>query len=127
MDEVGKITGRPHKPFDYVGAPDAEYVIVAMGSGCDVATEAVNKLNEMGEKVGLVSVHLYRPFCTKRFVDAIPATCKRIAVLDRTKESGPGRAALPRRLHRPRRGRPQDRGRRRPLRPGLQGVHADPR
>ena len=88
MDEVGKITGRPHKPFDYVGAPDAEYVIVAMGSGCDVATEAVNKLNEMGEKVGLVSVHLYRPFCTKRFVDAIPATCKRIAVLDRTKESG---------------------------------------
>ena len=88
MDEVGKITGRPHKPFDYVGALDAEYVIVAMGSGCDVATEAVNKLNEMGEKVGLVSVHLYRPFCTKRFVDAIPATCKRIAVLDRTKESG---------------------------------------
>ena len=88
MDEVGKITGRPHKPFDYVGAPDAEYVIVAMGSGCDVATEAINKLNEMGEKVGLVSVHLYRPFCTKRFVDAIPATCKRIAVLDRTKESG---------------------------------------
>ena len=54
MDEVGKITGRPHKLFDYVGAPDAEYVIVAMGSGCDVATEAVNKLNEMGEKVGLV-------------------------------------------------------------------------
>ena len=88
MDEVGKITGRPHKPFDYVGAPDAEYVIVAMGSGCDVATEAINKLNEMGEKVGLVSVHLYRPFCTKRFVDAIPATCKRIAVLDRTKEPG---------------------------------------
>ncbi len=88
MDEVSKITGRVHKPFDYVGAADAEYVIVAMGSGCDVATEAVNKLNEMGEKVGLVSVHLYRPFDTKRFVAAIPATCKRIAVLDRTKESG---------------------------------------
>ena len=88
MDEVSKITGRAHKPFDYVGAADAEYVIVAMGSGCDVATEAVNKLNEMGEKVGLVSVHLYRPFDTKRFVAAIPATCKRIAVLDRTKESG---------------------------------------
>ena len=88
MDEVGKLTGRAHKPFDYVGAPDAEYVIVAMGSGCDVATEAVNKLNQMGEKVGLISVHLYRPFCTKRFVAAIPASCKKIAVLDRTKESG---------------------------------------
>ena len=88
MNDVAKITGRPHKPFDYVGAPDAEYVIVAMGSGCDVATVAVNKLNQMGEKVGLVSVHLYRPFSAKRFADAIPATCKRIAVLDRTKESG---------------------------------------
>ena len=88
MEEVGKLTGRKHKPFDYVGAPDAEYVIVAMGSGCDVATEAINKLMEMGEKVGLVSVHLYRPFCTKRFVDALPASVKKIAVLDRTKESG---------------------------------------
>ncbi len=88
MEEVGKLTGRPHKPFDYVGAPDAEYVIVAMGSGCDVATEAVNKMVEMGEKVGLVCVHLYRPFCTKRFVAALPETVKKIAVLDRTKESG---------------------------------------
>ncbi len=88
MEEVGKLTGRPHKPFDYVGAPDAEYVIVAMGSGCDVATEAINKLVSMGEKVGLVAVHLYRPFDTGRFVNAIPATCKKIAVLDRTKESG---------------------------------------
>ena len=88
MDEVGKLTGRAHKPFDYVGAADAEYVIVAMGSGCDVVTEAVNKLVSMGEKVGLVSVHLYRPFCTKRFSDAIPASVKKIAVLDRTKESG---------------------------------------
>ena len=88
MEEVGKLTGRPHKPFDYVGAPDAEYVIVAMGSGCDVATEAINKLVAMGEKVGLVAVHLYRPFDTARFAAAIPATCKKIAVLDRTKESG---------------------------------------
>ena len=88
MEEVGKLTGRPHKPFDYVGAPDAEYVVVAMGSGCDSATEAVNKLNELGEKVGLVSVHLYRPFCAKRFVEALPKTVKKIAVLDRTKESG---------------------------------------
>ena len=88
MEEVGKLTGRAHKPFDYVGAADAEYVIVAMGSGCDVATEAVNKMVEMGEKVGLVCVHLYRPFCTKRFVAALPETVKKIAVLDRTKESG---------------------------------------
>ena len=88
MEEVGKLTGRPHKPFDYVGAPDAEYVIVAMGSGCDVATEAINKLVAMGEKVGLVAVHLYRSFDTARFAAAIPATCKKIAVLDRTKESG---------------------------------------
>ena len=88
MDEVGKLTGRPHKPFDYVGAADAEYVIVAMGSGCDVVTETVNKLNAMGEKVGLVAVHLYRPFDTKRFAAALPASVKKVAVLDRTKESG---------------------------------------
>ena len=88
MDEVGKLTGRPHKPFDYIGASDAEVIIVAMGSGCDVATETVEKLNEMGEKVGLIAVHLYRPFDAKRFVDAIPQSVKRIAVLDRTKESG---------------------------------------
>ena len=88
MDQVSELTGRKHKPFDYVGAEDAELVIVAMGSGCDVATEAVNKLNAMGEKVGLVSVHLYRPFCSNLLSAAIPATCKRIAVLDRTKESG---------------------------------------
>ena len=88
MDQVSALTGRPHKPFDYVGAPDAETVIIAMGSGCDVITETVNKLNEMGEKVGLVSVHLYRPFDSKRLADAIPQTVKKIAVLDRTKESG---------------------------------------
>ncbi|MDY3025530.1 MAG: pyruvate:ferredoxin (flavodoxin) oxidoreductase, partial [Candidatus Faecivicinus sp.] len=88
MKQVGELTGRKYNLFDYVGAADAEAVIVAMGSGCDVATEAVNKLNSMGEKVGLVSVHLYRPFDTKRFVDAIPASVKKIAVLDRTKESG---------------------------------------
>jgi len=88
MDQVSALTGRHHKPFDYVGAADAEYVIVAMGSGCDSATEAVNKLNAMGEKVGLVCVHLYRPFDSKRFAAAVPATVKKIAVLDRTKESG---------------------------------------
>ena len=127
MDEVGKITGRPHKPFDYVGAPDAEYVIVAMGSGCDVATEAINKLNEMGEgrsgERSPVSSVLHQALRGRHPGDLQAHRCARPHQGVRL----PGRAALPRRLHRPRRGRPQDRGRRWPLRPGLQGVHADPR
>ena len=88
MKKVGKLTGRNYKLFDYVGAPDAESVIIAMGSGCDVADEAVTKLVSMGEKVGLIKVHLYRPFSVKHFIDAIPASVKTITVLDRTKESG---------------------------------------
>ncbi len=88
MEEVAKLTGRNYKLFDYVGAEDADKVIIAMGSGCDVAHEAVNKMVSMGEKVGLIKVHLYRPFSVKHFLGAIPATCKKIAVLDRTKESG---------------------------------------
>ena len=86
--QVEEITGRKYNLFDYVGAPDAEKVIIAMGSGCDVAHEAVNKMVAMGEKVGLIKVRLYRPFSVKHFLGAIPATCKKIAVLDRTKESG---------------------------------------
>ena len=88
MKQVGELTGRHYNLFDYVGAPDAEYVLVAMGSGCDVADEAIAKLVSMGQKVGLIKVHLYRPFSIEHFVKAIPATCKKIAVLDRTKESG---------------------------------------
>ena len=88
MDEVAKICGRQYHLFDYVGAPDADRVIMAMGSGCDVADEAVTKLVEMGEKVGLIKCHLYRPFSVKHFLAAIPATCKKLAVLDRTKEPG---------------------------------------
>ena len=88
MKQVEALTGRAYKLFDYVGAPDAEKVIIAMGSGCDVAHEAVNKMVAMGEKVGLIKVHLFRPFSVKHFLGAIPATCKKIAVLDRTKESG---------------------------------------
>ncbi len=88
MKEVGELTGRHYNLFDYVGAPDAEYVTIAMGSGCDVADEAIAKLCAMGQKVGLIKVHLYRPFSVEHFVKAIPATCKKIAVLDRTKESG---------------------------------------
>ncbi|MBQ6425335.1 MAG: pyruvate:ferredoxin (flavodoxin) oxidoreductase [Clostridia bacterium] len=88
MDEVGKLTGRPYHLFDYVGAPDAENVIVVMGSGADVCEEAVNYLNAHGKKYGVLKVRLYRPFSMERFVSAIPASCKRIAVLDRTKEPG---------------------------------------
>ena len=88
MAKVKELTGREYHLFDYVGAPDADKVIIAMGSGCDVADEAVTKLVSMGEKVGLIKVHLYRPFSVKHFIDAIPASVKKIAVLDRTKESG---------------------------------------
>lgn len=88
MDKVAAKIGRKYKLFDYVGAPDAEKVIIAMGSSCDTIEQTVNKLNEQGEKLGLVKVRLYRPFSAKHFVDAIPASCKKIAVLDRTKEPG---------------------------------------
>ena len=88
MAQVGELTGRHYHLFDYVGAPDADKVIIAMGSGCDVADEAVTKMVSMGEKVGVIKCHLYRPFSVKHFIAAIPASCKKIAVLDRTKESG---------------------------------------
>ena len=88
MDEVGKITGRHYHLFDYVGAPDAENVIVCMGSGADVVEETINYLNGKGYKLGLVKVRLYRPWATEKFVEALPATTKRVAVLDRTKEPG---------------------------------------
>ena len=88
MDEVGELTGRRYHLFDYVGAPDAERVIVIMGSGADVTEEAINYLNSKGEKLGLIKVRLYRPFAADKFIAAIPATCKKIAVLDRTKEPG---------------------------------------
>ena len=88
MADVAKITGREHHLFDYYGAPDAERVIIAIGSVCQTALEAAKYLNEKGEKVGVVSVHLFRPFSLKHFFNAIPKTVKKIAVLDRTKESG---------------------------------------
>ena len=88
MDEFAVQTGRKYKLFDYVGAPDAERVIVQMGSGCEAADEAVEYLNHKGEKVGVLKVRLYRPFDGKRFIAALPATAKKIAVLDRTKEPG---------------------------------------
>ena len=88
MADISKITGREYHLFNYVGAPDADRVIIAMGSGCDVIETAVNGLNAKGEKVGLLNVHLYRPFSLKHFMAALPKTVKKIAVLDRTKESG---------------------------------------
>ena len=88
MAEVSKITGREYKLFSYYGADDAERVIICMGSVTEAAREAIDYLNQKGEKVGMVSVHLYRPFSVKHLLAAVPATCKRIAVLDRTKEPG---------------------------------------
>jgi len=88
MKKVNAKLGTDYKLFNYYGAPDAEKVIVAMGSVCDVAEEVIDYLNAHGEKTGLVKVRLYRPFSAKHLIDAIPATVKNIAVLDRTKEPG---------------------------------------
>ena len=88
MKKVAKISGRAYKLFDYYGAPDAEEVIVAMGSGCEAIHETIDALLKKHKKVGVIKVHLYRPFSAKHFLAAIPATCKKIAVLDRTKEPG---------------------------------------
>ncbi len=88
MGEISKITGREYKPFNYYGAPDAEKVIVAMGSVCEALEETVDYLMAKGEKVGVVKVHLYRPFSAKFFFDVLPKTVKKVAVLDRTKEPG---------------------------------------
>jgi pyruvate-ferredoxin/flavodoxin oxidoreductase len=88
MEAVSKITGREYKLFSYYGAEDAERVIICMGSVTEAAREAIDYLNGKGEKVGMVSVHLYRPFSVKHLLAAVPKTCKRIAVLDRTKEPG---------------------------------------
>jgi pyruvate-ferredoxin/flavodoxin oxidoreductase len=88
MDRFAKATGRHYRLFDYFGAPDAEKVIVMMGSGCETAEETVEALLKKGEKVGLIKVRLYRPFSTEHFLAAIPKTTRAIAVLDRTKEPG---------------------------------------
>ncbi len=88
MDKLAQLTGRRYHLFDYRGAADAERVVVMMGSGVGAATEAVDYLVESGEKVGLLTVHLYRPFSLDHFIDALPETVKSIAVLDRTKEPG---------------------------------------
>jgi len=88
MEEIYKLTGRKYNLFDYYGAPDADRVIIAMGSVCDTIEETIDYLTNKGEKVGVVKVHLYRPFSIEHFLKAVPKTAKKIAVLDRTKEPG---------------------------------------
>ena len=88
LGEISKITGREYHLFSYYGADDAERIIILMGSATEAAREAIDYLNKNGEKVGMISVHLYRPFSVKHLLDSIPSTVKRIAVLDRTKEPG---------------------------------------
>jgi pyruvate-ferredoxin/flavodoxin oxidoreductase len=88
MQQITKLTGREYHPFTYYGAPDAENVLIAMGSITETIKEVIDHLNAQGEKIGLVSVHLYRPFSSKYFFNVMPKSAKRICVLDRTKEPG---------------------------------------
>ena len=88
MDKVASITGRQYHLFDYVGAPDADRVMVIMGASASTVEETVNYLNEQGEKVGVMKVHLWRPFSLKHFAEALPKSCKKICVLDKTREDG---------------------------------------
>ncbi len=88
MDRFAKVVGRQYRLFDYVGAPDAERIVILMGSGAGTMDEVVGYLNAKGEKVGVLKVRLFRPFSIKHFIDAIPSSVKAIAVLDRTKEPG---------------------------------------
>ncbi|MGI6334795.1 MAG: pyruvate:ferredoxin (flavodoxin) oxidoreductase [Saccharofermentanales bacterium] len=88
MDKINQLTGRNYQLFNYYGAPDADRIIVCMGSACEAIEETIDFLNARGEKVGLVKVRLYRPFSIERLLEAIPASVKKIAVLDRTKEPG---------------------------------------
>ena len=125
MDKFAGLVGRQYKLFDYVGAPDAERVIVVMGSAADIAHETVNDLADCcGEKVGVVKVHLFRPFSVEHLMAAIPATAKIVTALDRCKE--PGGAGEP--LYQDvvtavaETGR-DDQGAGRPLRAGQQGIH----
>ena len=88
MDKFAALVGRQYHLFDYVGAEDAERVVILMGSGAEAAHETVNYLMSQGEKVGMVKVRMYRPFSRKHLLEALPVTVKKIAVLDRTKEPG---------------------------------------
>jgi pyruvate-ferredoxin/flavodoxin oxidoreductase len=87
MNKVNQVTGNNFKPFNYYGDKEAKDIIIAMGSVCDTITETVDYLNTKGYKIGVVEVHLYRPFSNKHLIEVIPKTVKNIAVLDRTKET----------------------------------------
>ena len=88
MEQVAELTGRSYKLFDYVGDPEADRVVIAMGSGCEAIEETVIRLNNEGERVGLIKVRLYRPFHAEAFLSVLPSTVEKITVLDRTKEPG---------------------------------------
>ncbi len=88
MKKISKLTGRQYGLFNYIGAKDAEHIIIAMGSVTETIDETVEYLNKQGEKVGAIKVHLYRPFSARHFMEVLPDTAKKIAVLDRTKEPG---------------------------------------
>ena len=126
MGKINEKLGTNYQLFNYYGAPDADRVIIAMGSICDVAEEVIDYMNAHGEKVGLVKVRLYRPFRADKLLAAIPATCKKIAVLDRTKE--PGSQGEPLYMDvvtaLANAGRQRHQGHRRPLRSGQQGYAA---
>ncbi len=90
MDQISELTGRKYRPFTYYGSPEAENIIIAMGSATETIRETIDYLTAQGKKVGLVVVHLFRPFSAKYFMEALPKSVKRIAVLDRAKEPGAG-------------------------------------
>lgn len=90
LQEISKLTGREYRPFNYYGAPDADRVIIAMGSVCDTIEETVDYLLAKGEKIGVIKIHLYRPFSEKYLLQVMPETVEKIAVMDRTKEPGAG-------------------------------------
>ena len=127
MREISKITGRDYKPFVYYGHPEAEHIVVAMGSVTETVKETIDYLSKQGRKVGLVTVHLYRPFSEKYFFDVLPASVKRVCVLDRTKEPGAEGEPLYLDVKSMFYGKklPAD-DRRRPLRPLVEGHHAGP-
>ncbi len=88
MGKINSLIGTDYHLFNYYGAPDADRIIIAMGSVCDTIEETIDYLNAKGEKVGVLKVHLYRPFSLDHFFKYIPSTVKKISVLDRTKEPG---------------------------------------
>ena len=131
MNRFADQTGRAYHLFDYVGSPDAERVVVLMGSGAGAAEEAVEHLNAHGEKVGLLKVRLFRPFASDAFLAAMPKTVRAIAILDRTKEPGavgePMYSEIVTALAETKRGRRWTRatGRDcRAVRPVVKGIHA---